>query len=92
MRSNVGKLLEMVDEETVIIPGHGPLSDKNGLRVLHRMLIDTIGMVEEKRARGLDLKTIVAQGVNDEYRDWGYGYTSAEQWLATVWASLEQSP
>lgn len=92
MRSNVGRLLEMVDEETVIIPGHGPLSDKNGLRVLHRMLIDTIGMVEEKKARGLNLETIVAQGVNDEYRDWGYGYTSAEQWLAMVWASLEQSP
>lgn len=89
MRENVGKLLEMVNDETVIIPGHGPLSDKKGLRVLHHMLVDTIGMVEKKKISGLSLSTIIKEGMSEEYRDWGYGFTPANAWLSMVWASLE---
>lgn len=87
---NVAMLLPMIDDDTVIIPGHGPLSDKSELQRLHRMLQSTIAMVREKRARGENLESIVAAGVAAEYRDWGYGFTSAEDWLTMIFMSLSR--
>ena len=88
IRSNVRKLIDLVDNETVIIPGHGPLSDKAGLQTLYTMLEDTIEMVSRKRKQGLSRDEVVAQGVSDRYQAWGYGYTSAEHWLGMVWDSI----
>lgn len=88
IRSNVRKLIDLVDDETVIIPGHGPLSDKAGLQTLYEMLEDTIEMVKRKRKQGLNRDAVIAQGVPERYQAWGYGYTSAEDWLGMVWDSL----
>ena len=87
---NVARLLPMIDDDAVIIAGHGPLSDKSELQRLHRMLQSTIAMVRDKRSRGDSLESIVAAGVADEYRDWGYGYTSAEDWLTMIFMSLSR--
>ena len=85
---NIAMLLAMIDDDAVIIPGHGPLSDKPELQRLLRMLQSTIETVREKRARDESLESIVAAGVADEYRDWGYGHTSAEDWLTMIYMSL----
>ncbi len=87
---NVAMLLPMIDDDAVIIPGHGPLSDKPELRRLLEMLQSTITMVREKRARGEGIESILAAGVADEYRDWGYGHTSAEGWLTMIYMSLSR--
>lgn len=88
IRTNVRKLIDLVDDETVVIPGHGPLSDRAELQILHEMLDETIEMVNRKRSQGISRDEVVAQGVSERYQAWGYGYTSAEDWLAMVWDSI----
>ena len=88
MQENIEFILELIDDDTTIIPGHGPISDKAELMVVHQMLVDTISLVREKRRRGDDLAAIIREGVPARYKEWGYGYMSAEGWLEMIYHSL----
>jgi len=85
---NVTQLLNLVPDGATIIPGHGPLTDKNELYRLHEMLSDTIAVVTGKKRRGLSLEEIQAAGFSDKYAAWGQGYTSAEDWIAMIYDSI----
>ena len=86
----VGELLEIVPPDAVIIPGHYELSDVEGLRRTHTMLVETIAHVRKARARGMTLEEIQLQGLPDPYSGWGKtGYTSAEAWIANIFSALE---
>ena len=89
MLKNVTALLPLIDDDAIIIPGHGPISDKAELHILRQMLETTIELVRVKKNRGVSLKQILAEGVPDEYADWGYGYMPAEGWLEMIYQSLE---
>lgn len=51
---------ELGDENTQIIPGHGPLSNKEELRTYHDMLVAIRDRVEEMMKQGLSLEAIQA--------------------------------
>ncbi|MDH3432191.1 MAG: SUMF1/EgtB/PvdO family nonheme iron enzyme [Gammaproteobacteria bacterium] len=86
---NVAALLPLIDDDAVIIPGHGPISDKAELHVLRQMLESTIELVRGKKQRGISLEQILDEGAPVEYADWGYGYMPAEGWLEMIYQSLE---
>jgi len=86
---NVDALLPMIDDDAVIIAGHGPLSDKAELRVLRQMLETTIELVRDKKQRGISLERILEEGAPAEYADWGWGYMPAEGWLEMIYQSLD---
>jgi len=52
--------LELIDENTQIIPGHGPMATKNDLENTQNMLIDVQSRVTERIEAGDDLETIIA--------------------------------
>ena len=85
---NVSQLLAIVPDGATIIPGHGPLTDKNELYRLHEMLAETIAVVAGKKRRGLSLGEIQAEGFSEKYADWGQGYTSASDWMAMIYDSI----
>lgn len=87
MLENVKEIMPLIPEEAKIIPGHGPLSDKAGLRSLYKMLQDTVPLVRKKKLAGQSLDEIIAEGLPSEYDAWGYGYTSAEQWIEIIYNS-----
>ena len=53
------------------------------------MLVETIGIVREKRAAGKDLQQIKAEGVPAKYDSWGRGYTRAFQWIENIYHGLK---
>ena len=61
------RALEFMDALDVekIIPGHGPLSTLDDLRVYKRMLDETIGLVREQMDAGASVDEIVARGPGD---------------------------
>ena len=81
-------------------PGHWPVLTFDATMTIHfndevvRLLAipgghtDNDVVVFFERARGESLESILAAGVADEYRDWGYGHTSAEDWLTMIFMSL----
>jgi cyclase len=86
---NVGALIDLLPADIAIIPGHGPVSSLDDLRAYHRMLVTTIGIVRERRAAGATLEATVADGLPPEWADWASGFIDANEWLATIYTSLE---
>lgn len=85
---NVERLLTIVPDGATIIPGHGPLTDKSELYRLHKMLADTIGFVVGQKELGRSLREIQAEGLPEEYSEWGQGYMNADGWIAMIYESI----
>jgi glyoxylase-like metal-dependent hydrolase (beta-lactamase superfamily II) len=52
--------LELSDENTSIIPGHGQLTDRAGLLAYHAMLVEMRGIVQGMIDKGMSLEQVVA--------------------------------
>lgn len=87
---NVGAVLDTVPSDAAVIPGHGPLTDVEGLREYHRMLIETTRIVRDRLERGMSLEEAKSAGLPAEWASWGEGFISTEQWLETVYRSFRQ--
>jgi formylglycine-generating enzyme required for sulfatase activity len=86
----IEKVLAIIPPGAAIIPGHYELSDAEGLRKTHTMLIETIAFVRTSKATGLSLQEIQEKGLPEPYNEWGKtGYTGAAEWIANVHAALE---
>lgn len=74
----------IVDEETVIIPGHGSLASKEDLRrylAMIKRMKDRVNNVctEETKLEDLDVDSLI-----EGYEDWGKGFINGEKWIATL--------
>ena len=86
--SFVDRALELADDDTKIIPGHGPLSDKAELVAYRTMLADIHEAVAALRAEGLSLEEVVAQAPSGAYdAAWGGGFISPAAMVGAVYRS-----
>jgi glyoxylase-like metal-dependent hydrolase (beta-lactamase superfamily II) len=88
-RANVEKLLGMVDEETKIIPGHGPLSTPADLRTFRDMMNETIATIASYRKDGLSVEQAKSRGLPAKWESWGSGFINTQRWIEIVYGSLE---
>jgi cyclase len=88
MTKNVGDIISKLPADVKIIPGHGVLSDLDGLRTFHRMLVETTDIVRKKMKAHKTVAQIKAEGVPEEWKSWGTGYIKTEMWLELVYTSL----
>ena len=86
--ANVAAVLKQIDEETVIVPGHGALATHAELASYHQMLITTTRQVKSKLAQGLSVEAIAEQGLGEEWKSWGQGFISEPDWIGFIAASL----
>lgn len=82
------ELLEKINADTVVIPGHGPLGDKSDLDKMHAMIKATLAAVETAVAAGASLDDILAAGVAPEYKQYSWAFISEERWLTTLHATV----
>lgn len=85
---NVGTVLDKIDDKTTVIPGHGPLTDKTGLREFHHMLVSTIAEVNTMKATGLSLKEVQGKGLSQEWKKWNVGFIKEPVWISFIYSSL----
>jgi glyoxylase-like metal-dependent hydrolase (beta-lactamase superfamily II) len=85
---NVGEVLAKLPAGTKIIPGHGPLSGPDDLKLFHRMLTETIDIVRKKVAAGKTLEQIKSEGLPAEWKSWGTGFVKTDAWIETIFRSL----
>ena len=90
MTQAVATVIETVPADAHIIPGHGPLSTIDDLRVYHRMLITTAAAVREQMESGRTLEQISERGLGEEWAEWGTGFINEESWIATVYESVSR--
>lgn len=85
---NVETLIRQLSPDVKIIPGHGPLSTLDDLRLYHRMLVETTSLIRLRIAAGKTLDQIKAEGLPDQWKSWGSGFISTERWIEIVYNSL----
>ena len=88
MAKNVKTILAMLDDNTKIIPGHGPLSNKKDLQDFYGMLIGTSAEVKSMKDEGLSLDTIKEKGLSKKWNSWTKGFLPEKVWLGIVYNSL----
>lgn len=88
MIDNVRRILDMIDNETAIIPGHGGLARKSDLERYLRMLEDTSAGVRDAITEGKSRETILNRGMDDRWESWGSGFINEERWTQTLYNSF----
>jgi cyclase len=84
--------LASVDDNTQIMPGHGPLSNKQGLQEFHDMLVAVreriLKMIKQKKT----LEQVVdAKPTADFDAKWAGSFWKPDQWVGRVYTDLRRT-
>ncbi|MGZ4808516.1 MAG: MBL fold metallo-hydrolase [Thermoanaerobaculia bacterium] len=69
--ASLDKILGTLPDDSKVIPGHGDLSDKAGLRRFNDMLKGTSAAVQKEIAAGKTVEQVKADNVLAAWADWG---------------------
>lgn len=86
--AGISKILMMIDDKTVVIPGHGPVATKADLTAYRDMLASVIASVEAAKAAGKTLPEIQAMKPAAKWDTNPNGFIKGDDFVATVFASL----
>ncbi|HZI59927.1 MAG TPA: MBL fold metallo-hydrolase [Pyrinomonadaceae bacterium] len=90
LAKNIGEIITKIPAGAKLIPGHGPLSTIDDLKLYHRMLLETTDVVRKKVAAGKTLDQIKSEGLPEEWKSWGTGFIKTDQWIELIHISLTQ--
>jgi len=85
----VQRILILCNENTKIIPGHGPLSDRAGLEKYLTMMVSVRDQIAREIKAGKTLEQVIASQPTGDYDPvWGKGFLKPEQFVTIVYGSL----
>ncbi|MGI9106061.1 MAG: MBL fold metallo-hydrolase [Pyrinomonadaceae bacterium] len=90
MTQNISDLVAELPADAKLIPGHGPLSTHDDLKLYRRMLVETSAIIRKEMHAGKTLEQIKAAGLPDEWKTWGTGFIKTDRWIETVYRSLSK--
>jgi cyclase len=89
MISGTTKMLAMVDNDTKIVPGHGPLGNKAELRKFRDMLVTVQARVQKLKSSGKSLEeAVAAKPLADLDPVWGNGVLNGDAFVHVVYTTL----
>jgi cyclase len=89
MISGATKMLAMVDNDTKIVPGHGPLGNKSELRNFRDMLRTARDRVRKLKSSGKSLQeAIAAKPFADLDPVWGKGFFDGDTFVHLVYTTI----
>ena len=89
MARNVAAIIKRIDNKTLVIPGHGKLSNKTELQTYLTMLESTTSYIEQQLQKGKTVKQIQQSGLPEQWQTWGNGFINEATWIAIVADSLK---
>ena len=91
MIAAVEQILAVTNEDTKIIPGHGPLMDREGLLEYYTLLTTVRDRMEAAIAQGHSLETILGMKLNADYDEThGNAFLSPEQFATILYQDLSR--
>lgn len=85
----MNRVLGMADDETAIIPGHGPLSNKAELTEQRDLLVRLRDKIQLLIDEGLTKEQVIAANPTREYdAQYGQGFMKPDLWTGIVYDSL----
>ena len=90
LTKNIADILQKLPLGAKLIPGHGPLSTIDDLKLYYRMLVETTAVVRKGIAARKSLEQIKKEGLPEEWKAWGTGFIKTEAWIETIYRSYSQ--
>jgi glyoxylase-like metal-dependent hydrolase (beta-lactamase superfamily II) len=88
--TNLDKILEMTNDQSRIIPGHGDLATKKDVQGVRDMVVDIRDQVSKALKSGKKLEDIPAMNITARYDEkWGQGFMKGKDFVIAVAQSLE---
>jgi cyclase len=86
------RVLAMIDAKTKVIPGHGPMSDREGLTRFRAMLVGVRDAIKPLVAAGKTLEQVKAAQPTKAFDEiWGKGFLKPEAFVEIVYKDLSRS-
>lgn len=83
-------IMNMSDENTIIIPGHGPVGNKQEITEYRKMLMTVFNVLRDYKKQGKTLEEVIKAKPTEDYDpEWGDGFLDPEQWIVIVYSGLE---
>ena len=83
------RALQMANDKTKIVPGHGPLGDRAALQKYRTMLATIRDRIRALKAKGATLDEVKAAKTSAEFdADWGKGMMTPDAFVALVYAGV----
>lgn len=79
-------VIGMIDDQTKVIPGHGPMSNKAELVAYRAMVGEAVKRVEALKAQGKSLEEAIAAKPLDSFNR-GEGFIGPDAFVTTIWNS-----
>lgn len=90
LTKNIGDIIPKLPAGAKLIPGHGPISTVDDLKLYHQMLQATTEVVRKKMGAGKPLAEIKTEGLPEEWKAWGVGFIKTDMWIETIHRSLSK--
>jgi len=92
MAANAERILKMVDDTTIIIPGHGPVAKKSDVKEYADMLAASLDIITTQIKAGKTLEQMQAEKPLKAYdAKWGNGMLKPDVWLALNYVKTSAS-
>ena len=86
---NVNYMINTYPDDVKVIPGHGVITDKAGLRKFAKMIAESMALVKSSLDKGMTEQEIITQGVAQEYKSLSWNFITEERWLKTLVTDLK---
>jgi len=84
-------ILSMITEKTIVVPGHGPLSNRTEMKAYIDMLTTIRDRIQAQMKEGKTLDEITASKPTKEFDDpWGKPWLKAEDFVRLVYTDLKR--
>jgi len=92
MAENAHKIVKMVADDTIIIPGHGPVGKKGSVKEFADMLSGCLDIFKKQLAEGKTLEQMQADKPFAQYDvKWGGGFMKPQPWIAMNYAGMKKA-
>jgi cyclase len=84
---NIADIIAKLPAGAKLIPGHGPISNVDGLKEYHSMLVQTSDIVQKKIRARKSLAQIKQEGLPEQWKSWGTAFIKTDMWLELLYLS-----
>lgn len=89
MIAAVAKGVQLANDETIVVPGHGPLSDRAGMKAYGEMLTGFRNRIADLKASGKSLEEVIAAKPTGEFdAALGGAFIKPEQLIGFIYRTL----
>ena len=85
----IEKILPTLDEHTQVVPGHGPVSDRNGLKAFQKMLKQVHKRIAERIIAGQTLDQVISAKPTKEFdKKYASGFLKPDNFVRLVYENI----